>query len=115
LTVPSLEGETIEELAVRAGQEWGIGGEGRDRGIVVAFAERDRRIFVATGYGTEGYLPDGRVGAMLDEEAIPFLRAGQPAEALLRLDLALARASAAEYGVQLTGAPAVARPEPRPA
>lgn len=106
LTVPALENETIDELAVRLGHTWGIGGEGQDRGIVIAFAERDRRIFVATGYGTEGYLPDGRVGALMDRHAIPYLRANRFSEGLYRLDLALAAASAEEYGVTLTGAPA---------
>lgn len=106
LTVPALQDETIDELAVRLGHTWGIGGEGQDRGLVIAFAERDRRIFVATGYGTEGYLPDGRVGALMDRHAIPFLRANRFSEGLYRLDLALAAASAEEYGVTLTGAPA---------
>ncbi|AKF11275.1 Beta-propeller domains of methanol dehydrogenase type [Sandaracinus amylolyticus] len=103
ITVPALQDETIDELAVRVGHTWGIGGEGRDRGLVIAFSRDDRRIFVATGYGTEGYLPDGRVGALIDERAIPFLRANQFGEGLLRLDLALAAISAQEYGVTLTG------------
>lgn len=106
LTVPALQDETIDELAVRLGHTWGIGGEGRDRGLVIAFAERDRRVFVATGYGTEGYLPDGRVGALMDQHAIPYLRANRFSEGLYRLNLALAAASAEEYGVTLTGAPA---------
>src|SRR5689334_2342337 len=37
VTVPALVDETIADLAVRAGKEWGIGRKGEDRGIVVAF------------------------------------------------------------------------------
>jgi uncharacterized protein len=109
LTVPRLVGETIDELAVRAGQDWGVGRSGQDRGLVVAFARDDRRIHVATGYGTEGYLPDGRVGALLDEYALPPLRAGDPDTALARLSDALIDASAREYGATL-GEPAGAPP-----
>ncbi|HSK03164.1 MAG TPA: TPM domain-containing protein [Kofleriaceae bacterium] len=105
ITVPALVDETIDDLAVRVGQTWGVGRRGQDRGLVVALARDDRQIFVATGYGTEGYLPDGRVGGLLDEHAIPLLREGRPSEALARLSDALVDASAREYGVTL-GAPA---------
>jgi uncharacterized protein len=115
LTVPALEDETIDELAVRLGHGWGIGGEGRDRGLVIAFSRDDRRIFVATGYGTEEYLPDGRVGAMIDEHAMPALRADRFSEGIARLAMALAAASAEHHGVALTGMPAAARRAPPPA
>jgi uncharacterized protein len=116
ITVPHLVDETIDELAVRVGQSWGVGRRGQDRGLVIAFARDDRQLFVATGYGTEGYLPDGRVGALIDEHAVPWLRADQFSEGLLRLAGALAAASAAEYGVSLTGAaePAAAPPTAGP-
>lgn len=104
LTVPALQDETIDELAVRVGQTWGIGGQGQDRGLVIAFSRDDRRIFVATGYGTEEYLPDGRVGAMIDERAIAHLRANRFSTGVTQLSMALAAASAQHYGVQLTGA-----------
>jgi len=115
LTVPRLVDETIDQLAVRAGQTWGVGRTGEDRGLVVALARDDRRIFVATGYGTEGYLPDGRVGALIDDHALPWLRRGQFAEGLARLATALAAASATAYGITLTGVPAPAAARPGPA
>jgi uncharacterized protein len=113
VTVPRLEQETIEALAVRVGQRWGVGRRGQDRGLVVALAREDRAIFVATGYGTEGYLPDGRVGGLIDRYAIPHLRADRFSPGLTDLVGALAAASAAEYGAELTGVPRAAAP-PRP-
>lgn len=103
LTVPRLVDETIDQLAVRAGQTWGVGRKGEDRGLVIALSGDDRKIFVATGYGTEGYLPDGRVGALIDEQAIPLLRQNRFSDAIVRLATALAAISAAEFGVTLTG------------
>jgi uncharacterized protein len=114
ITVPRLVGETIDALAVRVGQSWGVGRKGQDRGLVIAFARDEREVFVATGYGTEGYLPDGRVGALLDEHAVPLLRQGQLSEGLVRLATALAMASAAEYGVTLRGVSAISRPQEGP-
>lgn len=112
ITVPGLVDETIDELAVRVGQNWGVGQKGQDRGLVVALARDDRQIFVATGYGTEGYLPDGRVGALLDEHALPYLRQNQFSEGVVRLSNKLVAVSSREYGVTLTGSAAITqRPE----
>ena len=49
VTVPQLHDETIDELAVRVGQSWGVGRKGQDRGLVVTFARDDRRIYVDFG------------------------------------------------------------------
>jgi uncharacterized protein len=85
ITVPALEDETIDQLAVRAGQTWGVGQRGEDKGLVVAFSRDDRKIFVATGYGTEGYLNDGRVGQLLDKHALPDLKANRFSDGLVKL------------------------------
>ena len=111
VTVPQLADETIDELAVRIGQTWGVGARGQDRGLVVALARDDRKIFVATGYGVEGYLPDGKVGALIDREAIPRLREDRISEGIVQLDRALAAIAAQAHDVQLTGVP----PPPHPA
>lgn len=110
LTVPRLVDETIDELAVRAGQRWGVGRKGEDRGLVLALSRTDRQIFVATGYGTEGYLPDGRVGALLDTHALPALRQDRFSDGIAQLSSALVAASAREFGVTLTRTPAPSGP-----
>ena len=109
ITVPGLEGEPIADFAVRVGTEWGAGRQGEDRGIVVALAMAERDIFVATGYGVEGYLPDGRVGAILDT-ATPALATGDFSTGLLQISAELVEASAREYGVAVDGTAAVPRP-----
>ena len=105
LAVPRLDGEPIEDLAVRAGSGWGVGRKGEDRGIVVALAIEERRVFIATGYGVEGFLPDGRVGEILDRDVRPLLRAGDYSGGLLAASRALAAAAASEYGVTIEGLP----------
>jgi uncharacterized protein len=99
LTVPRLEGEPIDDFAVRLGQSWGVGRRGEDRGIVIAFALEERRVFVATGYGVEGFLPDGRVGAILDTVAIPHFRRDDFSSGLLALSAALTAAACEASGV----------------
>ncbi|PYS95892.1 MAG: hypothetical protein DMF50_06885 [Acidobacteria bacterium] len=103
VTVPRLEGEPIEDFAVRVGQQWGVGRKAEDRGVVVALAIEERRVFIATGYGVEGFLPDGRVGSILDQEVVPSLRRDDFSTALTRASTALTAAAAREYGVTIEG------------
>jgi uncharacterized protein len=103
VTVPELQDETIDELAVRVGHDWGVGKSDKDEGIVVARSMKPSKIFIATGYGSEGYLPDGKVGAIRDE-AGPRLRQGDAGGYLL-ISARLAEAAAKEHNVELTGMP----------
>lgn len=103
ITVPTLVDETIDQFAVRVGQDWGVGDRTRDRGLVIALSRDDREIFVATGYGTEEFLNDARIGALIDREAVPALRANKFSEGLTRLDRALVAQAAAQYGATITG------------
>src|SRR5207247_9442772 len=83
ITVKRLEDETLPDFAVRVGSEWGAGKKGQDRGIVVAVTTEEPHVFVATGYGVEGFLTDGRVGAILDGYVVGPRRAKEPETALL--------------------------------
>jgi len=116
VTVPDLEGEPIEDFATRVGTEWGVGKKGEDRGIVVALSLAPRRIHIATGYGVEGFLPDGRVGGLIDREVRPILRAGDYSRGLVQASAALTAAAAQEYGLNIEGlkeARAARRQRPR--
>lgn len=111
VTVPRLEGEPIADFALRVGESWGVGRSGEDRGLIVAFALEERRIFVATGYGTEGYLPDSRVGRLLDQYVVPYLARDDFSTGLLQASRVLVQASAEEFGVSIGGATPVPAPQ----
>jgi uncharacterized protein len=112
ITVPRLVDETISDLAVRVQHDWGVGQRGKDESVVIALSVADRKIFLATGYGSESYLPDGKVGAIRDL-ATPSLRANDFSAGLYTADLAIAQAAAAAHGVTLTGAAAAPLPRAR--
>ena len=103
VTVKSLVGEPIDDFAVRVGKEWGAGRKGEDRGIVVALSTGDRRVFIATGYGVEGFLPDGKIGGILDGYVIPALRQNNFAQGLESASAILTAEAAKEYGVSISG------------
>jgi uncharacterized protein len=105
VTIRDEEGEPLGDFAVRVAKEWGVGKKGKDRGIVVAITTGEPHIFVATGYGVEGYLPDGRVGGILDRYVVGPLRSRDFDSAVQMVSSALTQASAQEFGVTIGGTP----------
>jgi uncharacterized protein len=55
---------------------WKIGKRGKDNGVLILVAVADRKLWIATGYGVEGVLPDGRVGEIRDRHMTPAFRQG---------------------------------------
>ena len=49
-------------------------------------ASRDRKLRFFTGYGLEGVLPDGKLGRILDQYAIPEFRRGAPGDGIVAAD-----------------------------
>jgi uncharacterized protein len=83
VVVRSLDGLTIDETAVKLFELWSIGKKSKDNGLLLLWATGDRRIRVEVGYGLEGVLPDGKVGAILDAYVMPEFRSGRFDEGLL--------------------------------
>lgn len=76
VVVQSLDGLPVEDVAVQLFELWGIGKKGRDNGLLFLWSTGDRRMRVEVGYGLEGVLPDGTVGAILDTYVVPQFKAG---------------------------------------
>ena len=76
LTVPSLEGENIEDYAVAVFKEWKLGQKGKDNGVLVIVAPKDRRMRIEVGYGLEGTLPDGLAGSIIRNVMTPRFKTG---------------------------------------
>jgi uncharacterized protein len=76
LTIPSLEGEGIEEYAVAVFNSWKLGQKGKDNGILVVVAPNDRRMRIEVGYGLEGTLPDGLAGNIIRTIITPQFKTG---------------------------------------
>jgi uncharacterized protein len=83
VVIRSLDGLSIDEAAVRLFERWGVGKKSKDNGLLVFWAIDDRRVRVEVGYGLEGVLNDGKVGAILDAYVIPKFKAGEFDEGVL--------------------------------
>ena len=62
VTVPTLEGITVEEYAVKLFKQWGIGKKGKDNGVLVLVVPSERKVRIKVGYGLKPILPDGLAG-----------------------------------------------------
>ena len=97
LIVPKLDGEPIATVAVDVGREWGVGSEDDDNGVLMVIAYEDREVFIATGYGLEGALPDIVVKGIVDEDILPHFREGQYYEGIQAAVLSMQKHIGGEY------------------
>jgi len=106
VTLKSLEGYDIDDLAQRIGQSWGAGQQQFDNGVVILIKpkignERGQAA-IATGYGMEEIIPDAIARRIVDNEMIPYFRendyfGGINAATDIIIDLASGRFKAEDY------------------
>lgn len=80
LTVPSLDGDPMEDFSMRVAEAWKPGQKGLDNGILVVIAPNDRTARVEVGYGLEGVVPDAVANRVLQDRMFPLFRAGRMAD-----------------------------------
>ena len=54
LTIPSLEGEVIEDFGIKVAEAWKIGQKGKDNGVIFLVSKQDKKIRIEVGRGLEG-------------------------------------------------------------
>ena len=72
--IKSTNGENINYLGAKWGQEWGIGQAKEDNGILIILAHSDRRIAINTGYGVEHLLTDAMSKRIIERDIIPYFK-----------------------------------------
>jgi uncharacterized protein len=77
LTIQSLDGQSIEEFAFNTKEKWKLGQKGKDNGVLLVVAVKDRKYRIEVGYGLESVLPDSLVGSIGREYLVPYFRKGE--------------------------------------
>ena len=83
LTIPSLEGESLEEFAHRVATTWELGRKGTDNGVLLLVAIKERKVRIEVGYGLEGVLTDIRSAQIIRNEIVPRFRGGDMSSGIL--------------------------------
>lgn len=74
VTIKSLEGDTVENFAVKLFEEWGIGQKGKDNGLLLLVAPNEREVRIEVGYGLEGDITDLQSGIIIRDILIPAFK-----------------------------------------
>lgn len=77
LTVDSLEGDPLEDFSIRVAEKWGVGQKGKDNGVLLLVAKKERKVRLEVGYGLEGVLTDLLAGRIIDDVITPRFKSGQ--------------------------------------
>jgi len=102
LTVQTLDNQSIEEFALNTKEKWKLGQKGKDNGVLIVVALKDRKYRIEVGYGLESVLPDSLVGSIGREYFVPYFRQGDYSTGIYAGTIAVIRTIATHEGVSIT-------------
>ncbi len=76
VTLPSLQGDAIDDYGYQLGRAWGIGQKGQNNGALFIVVPSEHKVRVEVGYGLEPVLTDALSSLILQEKVLPKFRAG---------------------------------------
>jgi uncharacterized protein len=87
----------ISDYAFQLGDKWGIGRKDRENGVLILAAMDDRKVFIATGYGLEGAIPDVMARRIVDQIIVPNFRMEDYYQGLNKSTDMIMKLAAGEY------------------
>lgn len=66
--------EDIDLYAAELAEEWGVGQKGKDNGLIILVAYKDREMSIQTGYGIESTLTDALAKRIIEQDILPFFK-----------------------------------------
>ncbi len=93
----SYNGYDPNEYSFELGKRWGIGQKGKNNGLLITIAVKDRKYSIVTGYGLEGAIPDIITKRVGDQYFKPNFRANNYYEGLDQATNYLAKLPAGEF------------------
>lgn len=90
----------ISDYTFQLGEKWGIGRKDKDNGMLILAAMEDRKVFMATGYGLEGAVPDAVANRIVDNVIVPAFRAEAYYEGLNQATDMVIKLAAGEYDAE---------------
>ena len=78
VTVADLDNTSISDYSAKLFDKWGIGSKEHNNGVLILVKPPQRgsrgEVFISTGYGLEGAIPDALAGRIVDYELIPAFK-----------------------------------------
>jgi uncharacterized protein len=76
VTLPSLQGYSIEEFGYQLGRDWGIGQKDKNTGVLLIVAPKEHKVRIEVGYGLEGQLTDAQSRVIIERDITPQFKRG---------------------------------------
>ncbi|UCS94666.1 TPM domain-containing protein [Echinicola marina] len=90
----------ISDYSFQLAEQWGIGQKGKDNGILILAAMKDRKVFIATGYGMEGAVPDALARRIVDNVIVPAFKREAYYEGLDQATSMIIKLASGEYDAE---------------
>jgi len=71
ITVQTTGDYGIEDYALKILRDWKVGNKNTNNGLVILAAIQDHKVWIATGYGLEGAVPDITAKQIIEDEIVP--------------------------------------------
>lgn len=95
--ITTLDGYPIADYTHTLFEKWGVGRGKKDNGVLLLVSMNERKIWITTGYGVEGALPDATVKQIIDREIKPHFKEKRYADGLQAGCAAIMAATKGEY------------------
>ena len=102
LTIDTTAPLDIETYAVKLFEKWGIGQKGKNNGVLILVAVKERRARIEVGYGLEGAIPDALAKNIIEKSMIPFFKRGDYDAGILQSAAVVSKLIAGEYNVEIS-------------
>ena len=76
LIIPTTQPEVIEQYALRVAEQWKLGRQKVDDGVILVVAKDDRTLRIEVGYGLEGALSDIVSKRIISDTIVPLFKQG---------------------------------------
>ncbi len=76
VTLPSLQGFSIEDFGYQLGRVWGIGQKDKNTGALLIVAPKEHKVRIEVGYGLESKLTDAQSSVIINRDILPQFRRG---------------------------------------
>ena len=99
VTVATLNGEAIEDVANETYRAWGIGDKKNNNGVLLLIAINDRKVRIEVGYGLEGAIPDVTANSIIRKDITPAFKQSNYLGGITAAVDDLAKAATGEYKI----------------
>ncbi len=101
VTLPSLNGRTVEEVALDIGRSYKLGAVGKNNGMVYLTALNERKMRIEQGLGLEDKIPVSTLESIMNTDILPYYKQNNYENGIRRGTYVLAQTVAQAEGVKI--------------